>query len=377
MSLSTPIIIDLGSYEIKTGYRSTNNNFPSTRFLSYIGEPKYDKILRSINFNKPKKREQLVGDNCSPYLGIVKLRYPIQHGSFTNEQDISLIFNHIFTKLGLESEEIPNHPLLITEPILNPRNNREKISEILFEKYGVSNLVFANQPSLSLFSLSSTTGAVLESGEGVSQICCIFDGYAMPCSFMRSNFGGGDVNYYLGQLLKMKGFEFLSDTEKLILHEIKKKCSLQVEENKEVENKSTPYKLPDSNELFLDHKDFDAVKVVFNPSLVGKNCLGLHQMIATSIEKVNSDLRERLYSNIKLTGGNSLIQNFAQVIHTELQSLLTTYKVINARVHSINCTISNWNGGNIVSSLDIFNNLLISRQEWEEKGKDIVHKKTF
>ena len=199
----------------------------------------------------------------------------------------------------------------------------------------------------------------------------------MPNSFMRSNFGGGDVNYYLGQLLKMKGFEFLSDTEKLILHEIKKKCSLQVEENKEVENKSTPYKLPDSNELFLDHKDFDAVKVVFNPSLVGKNCLGLHQMIATSIEKVNSDLRERLYSNIKLTGGNSLIQNLAQVIHTELQSLLTTYKGISARVNSSNCTISNWNGGNIVSSLDIFNNLLISRQEWEEKGKDIVHKKTF
>ena len=100
-------------------------------------------------------------------------------------------------------------------------------------------------------------------------------------------------------------------------------------------------------------------------------------MIVACLEKVNSDLRERLYSNIKLTGGNSLIQNFTQVIHTELQSLLTTYKVINARVHSINCTISNWNGGNIVSSLDIFNNLLISRKEWEEKGKDIVHKKTF
>ena len=139
MSSNAPIIIDLGSSEIKTGYKSSNP-FPSTTFPSYIGEPKYNKILRQINIHKSPKKDILVGDNCSQYLGILKLRYPIQNGAFTNERDISLIFNHIFTKLGLSSEEIHDHPLLITEPILNPRNNRENISEILFEKYGVSNL---------------------------------------------------------------------------------------------------------------------------------------------------------------------------------------------------------------------------------------------
>ena len=101
MSTKTPIIVDLGSYQIKTGFRS-NNSFPSTTFFSYIGEPKYNKILRQINIHKPQKKDIFIGDNCTPYLGILKLRYPIQHGSFSNERDISLIFNHIFSKLGLD-----------------------------------------------------------------------------------------------------------------------------------------------------------------------------------------------------------------------------------------------------------------------------------
>ena len=376
MTSTTPIIIDLGSYQIKIGFRSSNITFAPTSFCSYIGEPKYNKILRSINIHNPNKKEQFIGNNCTPYLGILKLRYPIQHGAFTNERDISLIFNHIFTELGLESDEIPNHPLLITEPILNPRNNRENISEILFEKYGVSSLVFGNQPPLSLFSFSSTTGLVLESGEGVSQVCSICDGYALPCSFMRSNFGGGDVSYYLNQLLKMQGIEFLSDTEKLTLHEIKKKLKLELVESKSNEDKSIIYSLPDKREIILEHKEFDAAKVVLNPSLVGKNCLGLHQMVTTSIERVNADLREKLYSNIRLTGGNSSIDNFRDVMNTKIEHFLGKFSGINIRTES-NCTVSNWNGGNILSNLGIFNDLLITKKDWEEKGKDIVHKKTF
>ena len=376
MTSTTPIIIDLGSYQIKIGFRSSNITFAPTSFCSYIGEPKYNKILRSINIHNPNKKEQFIGNNCTPYLGILKLRYPIQHGAFTNERDISLIFNNIFTELGLESEEIPNHPLLITEPILNPRNNRENISEILFEKYGVSSLVFGNQPPLSLFSFSSTTGLVLESGEGVSQVCSICDGYALPCSFMRSNFGGGDVSYYLNQLLKMQGIEFLSDTEKLTLHEIKKKLKLELVESKSNEDKSIIYSLPDKREIILEHKEFDAAKVVLNPSLVGKNCLGLHQMVTTSIERVNADLREKLYSNIRLTGGNSSIDNFRDVMNTKIEHFLGKFSGINIRTES-NCTVSNWNGGNILSNLGIFNDLLITKKDWEEKGKDIVHKKTF
>ena len=123
MSLK-PIIIDLGSSEVKAGYRS-EEGAPSIRFPSYIGEPKYTKILRILNKSKSEYKEQFVGDSCEPYLGILKLRYPIKHGVFSNEEDISLIFNHIFSNLKLSSEKVSQHPLLISEPILNPKSYRK------------------------------------------------------------------------------------------------------------------------------------------------------------------------------------------------------------------------------------------------------------
>ena len=150
-----------------------------------------------------------------------------------------------------------------------------------------------------------------------------------------------------------------------------------MEETKVDDVKISTHKLPDSRTIDIDRKEFMASKVIFKPSLIGKNCLGLHEMIVACVQKVNSDLRERLCSNIKLTGGNSLMGNLSQVMHSELHGMLNRYKGINVKINANNCTISNWNGGNIVAGLGIFNDLLISKKDWEEKGKDIVHKQTF
>ena len=378
MSLRTPIIIDLGSSEIKLGYKSDISPVPSFRFPSYIGEPKYDKILRSLNKNKSQYKEQLVGDDCDPYLGVLRLRYPIKHGIFENEKDISLIFSHIFSKLKLSPEKVASHPLLIAEPILNPKSNREKIASILFEKYNTPALMFAYQPSLSIISFTSTSGIVLESGEGVSQICAIYDGYSIPCSFIRSDFGGEDVSDYFRKLLKMRGIDLISDTEKLLMHEIKKKnlfCNL---EGKKEENTASKYILPDLNVIQIDSEKYMAPRVLLNPSLVGKNCLGLHQMVAACIEKVNAEIREKLMDKIKFTGGNSNIKALNEVLHTQIRGLLPKYGAkIKMKSNQNASTISCWQGGNTIASLGIFKDLLISKKNWEENGNKIIHKQTL
>ena len=379
MSLRVPIIIDFGSSEVKAGYR-TDNFAPSLRFPSYIGEPKYNKILRSLNKNKSQNKEIFVGSDCDPYLGVVKLRYPIKHGAFENEKDISLIFNHIFSKLKLSPERVSQHPLLISEPILNQKRNREMISSILFEKYNVPSLIFAYQPSLSLLSFSSTTGIMLDSGEGVTQICSICDGYSIPSSFIRSDFGGEDISYYLRKLLKMKGIDLISDTEKLISNEIKKKIACFGLEGKKEEHQATKFTLPDSNVIQIESERFLAPKVLLNPALVGKSCLGLPQMVVACIEKINFELREKLLlkDNIKFTGGNSNIKGLNEVLHAEIRNLLPKYNT-RIKIKSIanNSQISCWLGGAIISSLSIFKDLLITKKIWEEKGNEIIHKQTF
>ena len=376
MSLK-PIIIDLGSCEVKSGYR-TEEGVPSIRFPSYIGEPKYNKILRTLNKSKSEFKEQFVGDSCEPYLGILKLRYPIKHGVFSNEEDISLIFNHIYSNLKLSSEKVSQHPLLISEPILNPKSNRENIAEILFEKYNIPSLIFGYQPSLSLLAFSSTSGVIVETGDGVSQTCSVIDGYSIPSSFIRSDFGGEDVSDYFRKLLRMKGFDLITETEKLLLHEIKRKylnCNLDGKK----EDKVFKYVLPDQKVIQLDSDNYYASKVLFNPSLVGKNCLGLHHMLSTCIEKTNSEFREKLCSNIKLTGGNSCIKGLSEVLHTQIKLLLPKFKN-NAKIKTMNsnsAAISCWMGGTIIANLGIFKDLLITKENWEDSGKNILHKQTF
>ncbi len=129
----------------------------------------------------------------------------------------------------------------------------------------------------------------------------------------------------------------------------------------------------------IDTEKFEAPKVLLDPSLVGKNYLGLHQMIVTSIEKANSELREKLCSNIKLTGGNSLFKGLNEVLHTKLRELLPKYN-IKVKVKSNNsniAAISSWIGGNIIVGLNIFKDLLITKEMWQENGNKIIHKQTF
>jgi len=104
-------------------------------------------------------------------MGIIKLKlkFPVKHGVFENEQDILPLFNYIFSKLGINSQEIKEHPILVTDPLLNPNTNRENIAYSLFENLDVPALFCASQPILSLFSSSSISGTILESGDGATK----------------------------------------------------------------------------------------------------------------------------------------------------------------------------------------------------------------
>ena len=66
---------------------------------------------------------------------IQSIRYPIEHGIITSWDDMENIWHHIFhNELHTSPEE---HPVLITEAPFNPKGNREKTVQILFERFSV------------------------------------------------------------------------------------------------------------------------------------------------------------------------------------------------------------------------------------------------
>ena len=327
--LKLPIVVDIGSGEVKAGFSGEEN--PKIVFKNYFGIPKYKKVLKSYDKeNKENINDQYIGDECDKYLGLIKLRYPVNHGIFENEQDILTIFNHIFSKLGINSEEKKEHPILISEPILNPRSNREKIAHILLDNLGIPAIFFASQPILSLLSTSATSGIILESGDSITQSCVVYEGYSIPSSYERYNYGGRDVTEYLKNMLKRRGYYFYNSTELKLVNEIKENmCYLETNKRAEYANakkalnkKLIPYYLPDGNNISLGDERILAPEILFNPENIGKEYLSFQEMIISSINKTDIQIRKKAYENIWLSGGNTSFKDLNEKLIDELKTKL-------------------------------------------------------
>ena len=381
--LKLPIIIDLGSSEIKAGFSGEEK--PKVIFKSYIGEPKSNKVFSALYKVNQGKIEQYIGEDCFKNIGLLKLRHPINHGILSNEQDIMPLFNYIYAKLGINTEEISEHPLLITEPLLNPFSNREKIANALFDYLGIPSVFFASQPILSLFYNSSTSGIILESGEAVSQSCIVYEGYSLPNTYERYDYGGGDVTEYLRLLLKKKGYKLFHSNEYRLISDMKEKFCFFLPENKNLDFdkvkqalniKRSNYYLPDGASVSLGDERIVASEILFKPELIGKEYLGLSDIILSSINKAEIQLRPKAFENIVLSGGNTAMRGLVDKMKDDI--VKKSNKIVKINVNPVKePQLSCWGGGNIISSLDIFKKMSVTKKEWNEKGNKIVHIKTI
>lgn len=367
-----PIIIDNGSGYIKSGF--AGDDVPNLVFPSYVGRPKYKKVMAGA-----VEGNIFVGNKAEEYRGLLKVSYPINHGIIENWNDMENIWIHVYNSLKINSEE---HPVLLTEAPLNPQKNKEKMAEVFFESFNVPALFVSIQAILSLYSCGKTNGTVLDCGDGVCHCVSIYEGYSITNTITRTDVAGRDITNYLSYLLRKNGHLFNTSAEMEIVKNMKENCcyvSFNVNKEKNTSDKTVatlPYILPDGSQILIGSERFRAPEVIFNPSILGLEYLGLSELLVTSITRADMDLRKTLYSHIVLSGGTTLFHGFGDRLLNEIRKFAP--KDITIRISAPpERKYSTFIGGSILASLATFKKIWISKQEFDEYGSTILHKKIF
>jgi len=381
MNNSNIIICDNGTGFVKCGFAGAQ--FPTSIFPSMVGRPlmRYEEKVEGLEI-----KDIMVGDEASIARHMLKVTYPIENGIVKDWNDIDHIWDYCFNeKLKVDSRQCK---ILLTEPPLNPHKNRQLMLQKMFEKYQFQGVYVAIQAILTLYAQGLLTGVVMDSGDGVTHIVPVFEGFSLPHLTQRIDVAGREVTRYLIKLLLLRGYAFNRTADFETVRMIKEKLcyvGYDLKLENQLSNDTTvlvsKYKLPDGRIIRIGRERFMAAECLFQPNLMDRDGMGIGEALFHCINSADMDLRQPFYNHIVLSGGTTMYPGLPSRLEKEVRD--NYHKVVargDAAVSAkFQCRIEDpprrkhmvFLGGAVLAEImkdkDSF---WVSRQEYQEKGVD-------
>ncbi|XP_077438793.1 actin-related protein 5 [Vanacampus margaritifer] len=198
-SCGMPIVIDNGSFQTRADWASVDS--PRLLFRSVAARSR----------GAARSETQIGNDipNLEPLRWLLKSQF--DRNVVVNFEIQELIFDYVFTHLGITSEGRVEHPIVLTEAPCNPLHCRQMMSELLFECYDVPHVSYGVDALYSFHHSNNQrtlrppqTGIVLSSGYHCSHVLPVINGRLDAANCKRVNVAGGQAAAYLQRLLQLK-----------------------------------------------------------------------------------------------------------------------------------------------------------------------------
>ena len=368
------LVFDIGSQMCRAGFAGDDD--PRAVFPTVVGKAYLEETMVGLGY-----KSTYIGDQAIKKRGVLSLSYPTQRGIVTNWEDMELILEHTFlTELKVAPEQ---HPLLLTEPPLNPKANKEKMMQILFETFNCPATYFAHPGVLAVYSSGRSTAMVLEIGEGITHTLPIVSGYTYPSAIRRQDFAGFDLTKYFIKLLRRRGYSLSTTAEWEIARDMKEKlCYVAddfVKETAIVRSSSSlerTYDLPDGQKFIIDEERFLCPEALFQPILLDKEFEGIHEFVFNAIQNCDIHIRSRFLTNVVLSGGSTMLPGLSERLKKELIGLAPPTVRVSV-VSPPERKFSVWIGGSILASLSNFQKMWFAKQDYDEAGPNCIKRSPF
>ena len=222
---------------------------------------------------------------------------------------------------------------------MNPPENRENTAEIFFESFNCAGLYIAVQAVLALAASwtsskvqdRSLTGTVIDSGDGVTHVIPVAEGYVIGSSIKTIPTARREITYFVQSLLRDRGEP---DSSLKTAQEIKEEyCYVSpdiVKEFARFDRDPTRFAKhlvthPGGRQVNVDvgYERFLAPEIFFNPEIYSSDFLTpLPVVVDGVIQSSPIDVRRGLYKNIVLSGGSTLYKDFGRRLQRDIKQLV-------------------------------------------------------